>query len=85
MSAQKATGLGAVAGGFAQVAVTYFVILAPVCAIAAFVLLVRSFSRAHPVRNFVATISLCWTTLIGTLLALFFWLALRSGWLHIRQ
>jgi hypothetical protein len=80
ISEQKATGVGAVAGGFAHVAVTYFVILAPVCLIAAFVLLVRSFSRAHPVRIFVATVSLCWTVLIGAWLTLFYWLAFRARW-----
>ena len=74
ISEQKATGLGAVAGGFAQVGVIYFLVLAPVCAISAVILLLRSLSKAHPLRNILAVISVCWGALMLSVLALFFWL-----------
>lgn len=74
ISAQKATGLGAVAGGIAQMGVLYVLTLAPILTISAMVLLLRSLSKAHPVRNVWAVISLCWTVLMMSVLALFFWL-----------
>jgi hypothetical protein len=75
ISAQKATGLGAVAGGFAEMGVTLFFVLAPVCLVLALVLLIRSFSRGHALRNLVAAVSLCWSAFVAVLLSLFAWLA----------
>jgi hypothetical protein len=71
LSENKATGVGAVAGGFAEVGATYFLLLAPVCIVAAFVLLLRSFSRGHPLRTFFAVVSLGWTALVTIALVLF--------------
>jgi hypothetical protein len=74
MSAQKATGLGAVAGGFAEMGVVFVMTLTPVFAISAIALLVRSFSKAHPVRSALAVISLCWTVLMMSVLTFLLWL-----------
>jgi uncharacterized membrane protein YhaH (DUF805 family) len=74
ISADKATGLGAVAGGIAEMGVLYVLTLAPILAISAMVLLLRSLSKAHPLRNIFAVISVCWSALMISVLALFFWL-----------
>jgi hypothetical protein len=74
ISQQKATGIGAVSGGAVLVGVWYFWILAPLSVIAAFMFLVRSFSKAHPVRNLVATVSLCWALLMAGVLGILGWL-----------
>lgn len=74
ISAQKATGLGAVAGGIAEMGAFYVVALAPILTVAAMVLLLRSLSKAHPLRNILAVISVCWGALMIAVLALFFWL-----------
>jgi hypothetical protein len=74
ISQQKATGIGAVAGGIAEMGVLYVLTLAPILAISAMVLLLRSLSKAHPLRNIWAAISLCWSALMIAVLALFFWL-----------
>jgi hypothetical protein len=74
ISQQKATGLGAVAGGIAEMGVVFVLTLVPVFAISAIVLLVRSFSKEHPVRSALAVISLCWMGLMLSVLTLFVWL-----------
>jgi uncharacterized membrane protein YhaH (DUF805 family) len=74
MSQQKATGIGAVAGGIAEMGVLYVLTLAPILTISAMVLLLRSLSKAHPLRNILAVISVCWGALMISVLALFFWL-----------
>ena len=74
ISEQKATGLGGVAGGAAEMGIICFVVFAPVYLLSAIVLLLRSFSKAHPARAVVATISICWNMLLTGVLALWFWL-----------
>jgi hypothetical protein len=74
MSQQKATGIGAVGGGIAEMGVLYVLTLAPILTISAMVLLLRSLSKAHPLRNIFAVISVCWGALMISVLALFFWL-----------
>lgn len=74
MSQQKATGIGAVAGGISEMGVLYVLTLAPILTISAMVLLLRSLSKAHPLRNIWAVISVCWGALMIAVLALFFWL-----------
>ena len=59
MSNQKATGLGAVAGGFSEALTTLGVIAFFAAEIFAVVLLARSLSKGQPVRSFLATVSLC--------------------------
>jgi hypothetical protein len=74
ISGQKATGLGAVAGAIAEMGALSVMTLAPILTILAMVLLLRSLSKAHPLRNIFAVISVCWGGLMISLLALFFWL-----------
>jgi hypothetical protein len=74
ISEQKATGLGAVAGGIAEMGAFYVVALAPILTVSAMVLLLRSLSKAHPLRNILAVISVCWGALMISVLALFYWL-----------
>lgn len=74
ISAQKATGIGAVAGGIAEMGVLYVIVFAPVFTVVAIVLLVRSLSKAHPIRNTLAVLSVCWSGLILATLTLLFWL-----------
>ena len=74
ISENKATGIGAVAGGIAEMGAFYVLALAPILTVAAMVLLVRSLSKAHPLRNILAVISVCWGALMIAVLALFFWL-----------
>jgi hypothetical protein len=71
---QKATGLGAVAGGLAEVYLTSGLILTFASEAAAIVLLIRSLSRAHLGRGAVAVFSICWSALVLFLFGLFVWL-----------
>jgi hypothetical protein len=64
ISEQRAIGLGAVAGGLAEAYVTSGFILTFVFEVAAIVLLIRSLSRGHLGRGFVAVISICWSALV---------------------
>ena len=58
LSSQKATGLGAVAGGFAEGLVVFGFAVMVASEIAAIVLLSRSISRTHGVRTFVSVVSI---------------------------
>jgi hypothetical protein len=63
LSEQKATGLGAVAGGISE-AYAYgmaFTIIAPITAI---VLLGRSLSDGHRFRNFISWLLMGWSSLM---------------------
>ncbi len=74
ISQNKATGIGAVAGGLAEMGIVTALAVTPACLIAAIVLLARSFSTNHPVRLAVGVVSLCWTVLMMSLLAFLVWL-----------
>ena len=76
ISEQKATGLGAVAGGLAETYLTFGIIVTLVSELAAIVLLIRSFSRGHLRRSSVAVLSICWSILMLLLFALFVWMFL---------
>jgi hypothetical protein len=65
----KATGLGAIAGGLSEA----FLTLVPLSAVAAIVLLARSFARGHWLRSIVAVISMLWSALVLFLLVAFTW------------
>jgi len=73
MSNQRATGLGAVAGGLAEIVVTFGFVVIVASEIAAIVMLLRTFSRSHPIRAVVAIISVCCSGLLLFLMGLFFW------------
>ena len=74
-SEQKATGLGAVAGGIAEAYVTFALILAFVLPIAAIVLLVKSFSGGHRMRALFSLLCILWNALMLALAGLFVWLS----------
>jgi hypothetical protein len=61
ISEQKATGVGAVAGGLAEGYVTFSLILAFVLPVGAIVLLVRSLSGTHRWTSVTSKIALCST------------------------
>jgi hypothetical protein len=58
LSSQKATGLGAVAGGFAEGLVIFGFAVMVASEIVAVVLLSRSISRTHAVRTFFSVVSI---------------------------
>jgi len=64
ISEQKATGLGAVAGGIAEAYVTFALILAFVLLIAAIVLLVKSFSGGHRMRALFSLLCILWNAVM---------------------
>ena len=70
ISNEKATGVGAVAGGFAEIGMIYFLLLAPICVVAAFICLARSLSHLHSLRKVFAIISLGWTIIVAGLFAI---------------
>jgi hypothetical protein len=74
MSAAKATGIAAVAGGFGEILATFGLVAAFVIEIAAVVLLLRTISKEHPMRSVVSVVSICCSGLMITALALFSWL-----------
>jgi hypothetical protein len=79
VSQEKATGLAAVAGGFAEALATFGLLAFVVCQIAAIVLLARAVKRERWGRSMVAVISIVWSTGILALTALATW------WLwHVR-
>ena len=61
---QRATGLGAVAGGFAEVLVTFGLVVVVGSEVAAIVMLLRALSRSHPLRTVIAIISVCCSGLL---------------------
>jgi hypothetical protein len=79
ISEQRATGLGAVAGGLAEGYVTFAVILTFVLPIAAIVLLVRSFARGHGLRSLFCLLCICWNAIMLGLAAFFVWLYLHQS------
>lgn len=74
---QRATGLAAVAGGFAEVLVTFGLVVVVGSEVAAIVTLLRTLSRRHPLRTFVAIVSACCSGLLLSLVGLFLWFATR--------
>jgi hypothetical protein len=75
ISEQKATGLGAVAGGLSELFVRYGIGAILVGQVAAIVLLVRAFSPGHFVRSLFSVVSICLSGLMLLLVGLFFWLS----------
>ena len=59
IATQKQMGLGAVAGGFTEMLVTFGLVSIVGSQVAAMVMLLRTLSRSHPIRTVVATISIC--------------------------
>ena len=78
IATQKQTGLGAVAGGFTEMVVTFGLVAIIGSQIAAIVMLLRTLSRSHPIRTIVAIISICCSGLLLLALGLF----LRTSAMH---
>ena len=74
LSTSHATGLGAVAGGFAETYLTLGVGLTLVFEVIAIIQLLRSFSRGQLMRSLFAAASLCCSALILFLFGIFVWL-----------
>jgi hypothetical protein len=74
ISGQKATGLGALDGGLAELFVLYGMVAILVGQVAAIILLFRSFSPGHWGRGFLSLLAICFSGLMLLLVGLFFWL-----------
>lgn len=75
LSSQKATGLGAVAGGISESLATFGLAVTVVFEVCAIVLLVRAFSRGHAARSLFSLLSLCCSGLIILFLGVFLWVS----------
>lgn len=73
VSQEKATGLAAVAGGFAEAMATFGLLMFVACQIAAIALLVRAIKREQWGRSMVAAISIVFSAGILTLTAFATW------------
>ncbi len=78
ISGSKATGLAAVAGGFAETYVATGVAATAICEVSALILLFRAFSRGHGARSAFSVLSIC----ISGLMILLFGLSLWLFWLE---
>ncbi len=76
ISEQKATGLGAAAGGLAEVFVALGIISGFVLPVGAIVLLVKSFDGGHRMRAVFSLLYIGWSLLTLVLAGLFVWLSL---------
>jgi len=75
ISEQKATGIGAIAGGLAEGYITFGLILALLVPVVAIVLLVRSFSSGRGMRSLVSLLYIGWNAIVLLGLAgMFVWL-----------
>jgi hypothetical protein len=72
---QKATGLGAVAGGLSELFVVWGIGAILISQVAAIVLLFRAFSPGYSVRSLFSGLSICFSGLMLLLVGLFFWLS----------
>lgn len=73
LSSQKATGLGAVAGGFAQGFVVFGFAAMVASEIAAVVLLYRALSRNHALRTMFSLLSICASVLMLAITGALLW------------
>ena len=69
----KATGVAAVAGGFAEAYVLVGLAATLICEVAAMALLFRAFSRGHGVRSVFSVLSICGSGLMILLFTLSLW------------
>jgi hypothetical protein len=74
ISEQKATGLGAVAGGLAEGYAMLGMIVTLLLPVAAIALLGKSLSGVHPMRTLVSWLSICWSVLVLALSGLSVWM-----------
>jgi hypothetical protein len=76
ISEQKATGLGAVAGGLAEIGMTLAIILGFGLPIAAIVLLIKSFAPKSGTRSLISVLYICWNAFMFVVVSLLAWLSL---------
>ena len=79
-SSEKATGLAAVAGGVAEVAATFGLVVIVASEVVGIVMLVGSSSRNHAFRTVVAIVSIVCSSLLLLVLGLFLWFAIVHHW-----
>jgi hypothetical protein len=77
ISEQKATGLGAVAGGISESLIVWGLITMVICQVAAIVWLSRSFSPEHAMRSLISGFSICLSTVMLALMGWVTWLLIR--------
>jgi hypothetical protein len=73
MSREKATGLAVLAGGFREFLSTFGLAAVLAFEVAAFILLLRTFSGARPVRALFSVLSICCSGFMLIILGLFLW------------
>ena len=78
VSETKATGLGAVAGGFAEIYSVFGLVLALLIPFAAIVLLAKSLADGRRTRSFLAVSSICWCALMIAIPAWTMWFVLDN-------
>lgn len=74
VSNSKATGLAAVAGGFAEMYVLVGLAATLICEVSAMALLFRAFSQGHGIRSAFSVLSICMSGLMILLFCLSLWL-----------
>jgi hypothetical protein len=84
ISEQKATGLGAVAGGSAEAYLTFGLAFTFISLLTAIVMLGRSFSGGHGTRTLLSVLSMCWSAFMliifgGSVWLFLVWLPHRTG------
>ena len=79
---QKATGIGAVAGGLTELFVVWGIGAVLIGQVAAIILLFRAFSPGHWMRGLFCVLSICLSALMLLLVGLFFWLSWSQAHHH---
>jgi hypothetical protein len=75
ISRQKATGIGAVAGGVTELFVVWGIAAILIGQVTAISFLFRAFSAGHWMRSLLSVLSICLSGLMLILLGLFLWLS----------
>jgi hypothetical protein len=75
ISRQKATGIGAVAGGLTEIFVVWGIGAILIGQVVAIILLFRAFTSGHWIRSFFSIVSICLSALMLVLIGLFLWLS----------
>jgi hypothetical protein len=73
ISRERATGIGAVAGGLTEQFVMWGIVAILISQITAIVLLYRAFSPVHWLRSFFSFLSICLSGLMVLLVVFFLW------------
>jgi len=75
ISNQKATGIGAVAGGLSEIFVVWGVGAVLIGQVAAIILVCRAYSPGHWFRSLFSILCACMSTMMLALIGLFLWLS----------